>query len=164
MHTIHEARHALEGLGMVDGLAAEQVDEHLGRYLRLDDVGRRGLAFYLCEMQARRLYQSFGYSSTTDYALRRHDLSARRTRELLHAGAQLRELALIDEAFCGHDITWSKVVLLLRVASAEHEAAWLDRARALGISELKREVRLAKRGGPPRDPDDIRACRRCASL
>ena len=156
MNTIHDARHALQGLGMIDGLAAEEVDEHLGRYLRLHDIGHRGLAFYLCEMQERRLHQSFGYSSTTEYALHRHALSARRTRELLHAGAQLRELVVVDEAFCRQELTWSKVVLLLRVASAEHEQAWLDRAKALGISELKREVRLAKRGGPPRDPDDLK--------
>jgi Holliday junction DNA helicase RuvB len=155
MNTIHDARRALGGLGLTDGLGADQVDEHLGRYLRLGDIGRRGLAFYLCEVEERRLYQVFGFSSTLEYACHRHELGERRARELLHAGAQLRELVLVDEAFCRQEIPWSKVLLLLRIATVEHERAWLERAKALGIRELRREVRLARRGGPPRDESDV---------
>ncbi len=152
MCTDTQAQSALEGLHMVDGLAADDVDEYLGRYSRLHDVGRRGLAFYLCEVQERRLYQQFAYNSTYDYARHKHGLSKRRTRELLRVGAQLRELCLIDEAFCAHEIGWTKVLLLLRVASVEHEAAWVEKAKELGINELRREVMLARKGGPPRDP------------
>ena len=86
MHTIHDARLALGGLGLVDGLAADQVDEHLGRYLRLGDIGRRGLAFYLCEVR--------GTTSVPDVRLQRARWSTRchppRTRRTPHARAAAR--------------------------------------------------------------------------
>ena len=156
MQTQHDVRLALQGVGMFDGLAADRVDDHLARYRRLHDIGHRGMAFYLLEVQERGLHQVFGYESTVEYAQHRHDLDERRTRELLHAGARLRELVLIDEAFCRHEISWSKVILLLRVANEEHEEAWLERARESGVGALKHDVRLARRGGPPRDPDDVK--------
>ncbi|OEU69255.1 MAG: hypothetical protein BA864_05505 [Desulfuromonadales bacterium C00003093] len=156
MCSIHEARRLLEGIGMIEGLDAHEVDAHIGRYARLDNIGQRGIAFYLLDVEERRLYQAWGYSSTVDYARHRHDFSSRRTRQLLAVGRKLRELPDMDKAFCAQQISWTKVTILLRVVSAEHQEAWIEKARTLGIKELGREVVMANAGGPPRKPDDMK--------
>lgn len=149
-------RSALADLGMVEGLAAGEVDDSLRRYRRFDDIGRRGLAFYLLDVEERRLHQHWGHGGTCAYAQARHDLSPRRTRELLAAGRALRELPLIDEAFCAEELNWTQVLLLNRVVVREHEAAWLEKAREVGTKQLRREVMMVKRGSPPRERGDAK--------
>ena len=147
-----EARRALEAVGLVAGLSAVEVRHRLGRSLRLGDLSRRALAFYLLEMEDRRLYQDQGASSTVHYASSHLDLDPRRTRELIAVGRKLVALPRIDEAFCEQRIGWTQVLTLLRVASPEHEAAWLERAEGLTCQQLRREVTLAHAGQAPRPP------------
>jgi Holliday junction DNA helicase RuvB len=151
-----QARRALEGLDMIEGLSALEVQKRLVRCNRLDDISQRGLAFYLLEMEERRLHQQWGHSSTIGYAQAHLDLSPRRTRELLSVGRKLRALPAIEKAFCEQAIGWTKVLILMRVVSPEHEQAWVERARELGCQELRRAVLLAKEGGPPRNPGDVK--------
>ena len=89
-----------------------------------------------------------------NYAVGRFGISRREARELFAAGMALADLPVIDEAFREAGLCWSKVRELVKVAVAQHDAAWLRRARDLRIDELALEVRLAKRGEPPRNRDD----------
>ena len=152
----NQARQALEGLGLVDGLAPGEVHLRIARACRLGEVGDRSLAFYLLDTEERRLYQDWDHGSTKPYAQARFDLSPRRTRELLWAGRKLRTLPRVDEAFCDQAISWTKVLILLRVVSPEHEEVWIEKAKALNCKKLRSEVAMAKEGGPPREPGDVK--------
>jgi hypothetical protein len=116
---------------MRTGLSAEEVRRRLSGAARRQETGQRVLAFYLVEMDARRLYQLTGHGSTVDYAERRLGLDRRRTAELLRVGRKLLELREVDRVFCEGRLGWVKVLVLARVAVPEHEAAWLERALAL---------------------------------
>jgi Holliday junction DNA helicase RuvB len=152
MNALTEARRARAAADLDEGLSAAAVHDRLATHLQRTERGQRGLAFYLAEMDLRRLHQAFGHPTTARFAEDRLGLDARRARELLHVGRRLLELPRIDRAFLLGHVGWSKVLLLVRAASAEHEAAWLERALKLSCRELALEVRLAREGGPPRPP------------
>ena len=139
---------------MLPGLRAEEVVRRLGRAGRQEETGQRVLAYYLVEMDARRLYQCTGHGSTAYFAEVRLGIDRRRTAELLRVGRKLLELAEIDRAFCAGRIGWAKVLVLARAASPQHEAAWLERALALDCRELAALARRSREGGPPRKAGD----------
>ncbi len=137
-------------LQLTSGLPIDEVHRRLREASRATDLGHRMLAFYLHEMQERRLFQTSGHSSAIHYATTRLGMSRRRARELVAAGRMLEQLEEIDSAFCKGELSWSKVRLLTEVAVAETQKPWIDRAAELSCRELEHEVRASERGRPPR--------------
>ena len=132
------------------GLPAKMLDGEIVGLGRHTDVGHRGLAFCLHDLDERRVYQTLGFSSTAQYTENRLDMSRRQTRDLVGVGAALDELRQVDEAFCKGMISWSKARLLARIAVPETEGAWLERALELNCRQLEREVAQGEKGKPPR--------------
>ncbi len=139
---------------MLPGLPTEEVVRRLSQAVRREETWQRVLAFYLVEMEVRRLYQCLGHGSTVHYAEVRLGVDRRRTAELLRVGHKLLELAEVDRAFCAGKIGWAKVLVLARVASPQHEAAWLERALTLDCRALAGLARRSREGGPPRKAGD----------
>ena len=137
-------------LRMVPGLPAKEVRAQLRRAHRLHDAGKRALAFYLYEMQTRRLYQETGHQSAVHYAVARLGMKRRSARDLVVAGRLLSNLSKSDEAFCEGRITWSQLRLLANVATPETEAEWIAKAEALTYVELERAVAGLAKGDRPR--------------
>jgi HNH endonuclease len=104
-------------------------------------------------VEERGLHQLDGCRTIPQWAAHRFGMSRREAQLLLRAGRALRELPLIDRAFAEGRIGWSRVRELVRVAVPRHEQAWLDLARRLPIDELSLEVRLSRKGDPPRQRD-----------
>jgi Holliday junction DNA helicase RuvB len=136
------------------GLAPEEVRRRLSGAARREETGQRVLAYYLVEMDARRLYQLTGHGSTLDYAERRLGLDRRRTAELLRVGRKLLELREVDRVFCEGRLGWTKMLVVARMAVPEHEAAWIERALALDARALALLAARSREGGPPRRPGD----------
>ena len=136
------------------GLGGDEVRLRLARAARHEETGRRVLAFYLVEMEARRLYQATGHGSTAYYAETRLGLDRRRVAELLRVGAKLLELREVDRALCEGRLGWAKVLIVARMATPEHEAAWLERALALDVRTLTLLAASSREGGPPRAAGD----------
>lgn len=154
MVPLSHVHQALEAAGLVQGLPLSELHARLQMGMRLEDTGQRVLAFYLNEMEVGRLYQATGHGSTAHYAEARLGMDRRRTSELTSVGKKLLTLPAIDNAFCRQELGWSKVALLVTVATTEHEEAWLARARELSFRDLALEVRLTKPGSPPRGPGE----------
>ncbi len=110
-------------LHLVAGLSPEEVQRRLQEVNRATDLGHRMLAFYLWEMQERRLFQLSGHASAVHFATTRLGMSRRRARELVAAGGMLAKLEVLDGAFCRGELSWSKVRLLTEVAVADTEGA-----------------------------------------
>ncbi|MDJ0973540.1 MAG: AAA family ATPase [Planctomycetota bacterium] len=156
MCKLTELRRVLAAADLRQGLALDEVEAHLTQFARLNDAGQRGLAFYLVEMEDRRLWQETAHACTRDYAEDRLGLDRRRVGELITVGRKLLELPAIDRAFCEQRLSWSKLVLLMRVVVPEHEAAWLERALASTVKKLKLDVKLATPGTAPRPEGSTR--------
>ncbi len=147
---------------MRPGLDGDEVRRRLARAARHEETSRRVLAFYLVEMDVRRLYQTTGHGSTAHYAEARLGLDRRRVAELLRVGAKLLELREVDRAFCEGRLGWAKV--LDRRANGRARArsglartrarARRPRARAArgAIAGRRRAAGAGRREGPARDP------------
>ena len=93
-------------------------DDRLGIAARGGDVCHRALAFYLADMEQRRLHRTLGYSNAVDFATDRLGLTRSRAYELLAAGRRLEKLPALDEAFA----TDVPVVLSLPIDYRENPA------------------------------------------
>ena len=143
-----------EALSLEAGLPFEDVQQRIGLAYAAAGLKHRVVAFYLADVDARGLHQLDGCSSTAQWAAHRFGMSRREARDLLAAGKALVELTEIDRAFAEGKLCWSKVRELIRVAVPEHEQKWLDLALRLHTDDLRLQVKLSKKGQPPRDPDD----------
>jgi len=98
-------------------------------------LGRAAMraAYYLVQIQARRIHRHFGFASILDYAAEVGGLAPGQTRALLELGRRLPQLPGIEAALACGDLTWHQARLLCRVARPEDEALWLEMARGLGL-------------------------------
>ena len=108
--------HSHESLDLVPGLDVYEVDRRIFKAHVATDAGQRTLAFYLFDLDHRGATQLLGFRTTKDYAMARFDMSDRRANELIQAGKMLNDLVDIDKAFLDGRISWSKVLVLMRVA------------------------------------------------
>ncbi|MHC4219857.1 MAG: hypothetical protein ACYSU7_15555, partial [Planctomycetota bacterium] len=141
-------------LTLQEGLPFKEVEQRIGAAYAAAGLRHRVIAFYLQEVDARGLHQLAGFQSTPRYGMARFGMSRREARELLAAGKALQDLPLIDDTFARGELCWSKVRELIKVVVPQHEERWLEVARRLPIDQLTLEVRLVRRGEPPRDRDD----------
>jgi hypothetical protein len=143
-------RELREVAGLFEGLAFQEVSDRIASLRRNHDESRRGLSFYLADLDLRLGYQALGYANIVQFAKGRFGLGKSLVHELLRVGKALRNLERIDEAFLDGRLNWSKVEALSRVVTPETEEIWLDRALKLKTGDLEVEVRRANKGLPPR--------------
>jgi hypothetical protein len=103
---------------------------------------RRALAAIAARLVETRAYEPLCYARLGDYARERAGLSARQLRDLAHVHAALVAMPRLDRALVAGELPWSKVRLVLRVASLDDVEAWIARARAVPIRQLEQEVRF----------------------
>jgi Holliday junction DNA helicase RuvB len=150
----HETRHVTNDLVLQEGLPLKEVERRIGVAVASAGLRHRVVAFYLRDVHERGLHQLAGHRSVVNYAVSRFGISRREARELFTAGMALADLSDIDEAFREGRLCWSKVRELVKVAVAQHDTAWLEHAQSIRIDELALEIRLARKGDPPRNRDD----------
>ncbi|MEM7202231.1 MAG: hypothetical protein AAF628_18320, partial [Planctomycetota bacterium] len=112
------------------------------------------MAFYLTDMERRRLYQLTGHGSTVHFAEAKLEMDARRTREYIQVGQTLAELDRVRDALVDGELSWSKVVGMLPVVQRETQAAWVDFAKAHTFRELRKEVHACRPGDLPGEGSD----------
>ncbi len=59
---------------------------------------------------------------------------------------QLAGLPRLEVAFLSGHLSFSKVRLLARFATADNEADWIERARGVSVRTLEKQVRAVDRG------------------
>src|SRR5688572_11270937 len=136
-------------IALVAGLPVEELARRLAVALRTGEACQRALAFYLHEMEARRLSQALGFPSTVHFAVNRLGLCKGTARDLLRAGRRLEELGELDAAFARGELCWSKVRCIARVASPDNQAKWIERCRELTAAQVEGITRCANEGDDP---------------
>jgi hypothetical protein len=133
--------------GLEAGLSVKDVHRRaLVAHLWGQQAERR-LAFYLREMDERRLYRDMGCSDVFHYATTALGLDRRRARALLRLAETLERLPAVAEAFEAGQLGWTKVREIAPIAHEGNEGEWLEKALTLTSRELEQAV--ARAGGRP---------------
>ena len=104
-------------LALIAGLPKQELARRMAFAARGGEVCNRALAFYLHDMERRRVHFELGYASAVQFAMNRLGMSKGRARDLLLTGRKLDELPRLDAAFAEGGLSWSKVRRLARVAT-----------------------------------------------
>ena len=136
-------------VSLVHGLAAQELTQRLAIALRAGEACQRALAFYLRDMEVRRVHQELGYASAVQFAMNRLGMSKGRARELLRVGRRLEELVALDAAFARGELAWSKVRRIARVATKENEVRWIERCRDLSAEQVESLTGCVREGDDP---------------
>ena len=110
------------------------------------------LAVLLAELADRRLFAELGYASVQDYAEIVLDLPKRTTRDLVRIGRKLPDFPVLAAAMSAGELDWTKAREVVSIATADTEAAWVERAQTVTSRVLEHDVEHARVGeGPPAD-------------
>lgn len=121
------------------------VQSQLRTLARARGPARRLLAALAARMVAIRGWERIGYARLGDYARERLGLAARSIHDLAHVHDALGTLPAAEAAMVEGRLTWTKVRLLARAASAGDEAVWVAFAERTTAAALAHEVRKADR-------------------
>ena len=137
-------------LERISGLGASEASRRARLALRFGDVGRRAAAFYLAELREGELWKTLGFASWRHYVL--HGLQRPFTTVDGYAsvGRELEGLPVIDAAFAEGRLNFSKVQLLVPVASAETEEEWAALGERLDHEALRSATRGRRKGDRPK--------------
>jgi hypothetical protein len=135
-----------EGCARGAGAAWDGPEERLAELAAAFGPLRRVQAAIAARLVATRGWERLCYARLADYARERPGISDRQIQELARVHRALAGLPALERALVANDLPWSKVRLVARVATAEDEAGWLERARAVSARRLEQEVRALPGG------------------
>ena len=124
-------------------LPAAQVDQSLRQALRVCDRARECAVLWFTEMQRRELYRAFGFASLQLYATRGLGFSDNRYWQFKRLADDLERLPVLKDAVSSGQVGWTKARQVARIATAETQSWWVDRAVTGGRRELEVAVRVA---------------------
>ncbi len=133
---------------------AEHPEVRLSSLAHASGALRRVLAAVAARLLDTKAHDRLCYARLGDYARERLGLSGRQLQELARVHRALEGLPALERALREKALPWSKVRLVARVATAEDEAAWIARARAVTTRRLEEEVREHDRARGAADPDE----------
>lgn len=140
----------------------ERPHETLARLAAASGPIRCALAAIAERLVATRAYERLCFTRLADYARERPGVSARQLQELARVHRTFARLPALERALRSNALPWSKVRLLVRVATPESEEAWIARAASLGCRELEQRLRSdsAKAAGGMHPEDESEPTRR----
>jgi len=122
------------------GLSGVEVEKRFRSAAKTMIRSEAAAAFYLAEIDDRRLWRELGYSSVTAYAAAASDISVKKAYALLNIGRRIRELPVIRTAFDEGRIGWTKVRDILRIKEVFDETEVLEIALTSSSRDLERFV------------------------
>jgi hypothetical protein len=135
-------------------------EEWRGLHERLRGIARRRAALdaeearCLREAHDMKLWRRLGYAHMNEYLERELGYAPQVGIERLRIAYALAELPRIEASLADGDLAYSAVRELTRVATADTEQAWLDKARGRNLREIEAMVSGRKRGDRPEDPSN----------
>jgi HNH endonuclease len=129
---------------VVPGVSAftnAELDEKLEEAVGVHQSSEKLICCFLTELQDRRGYRDFGFSTIADYAQERFGFKERKTRYLVFLGRKVKELPELRDAVASGKLGWVKATRIASVASKEDETMWVDSALSLTTQELDRRIK-----------------------
>ncbi len=135
------------------GLHIDEVVLRLHYWNDSSDRSQRALAFFLCDMDQRAVQQACGARTAVIFAQQHLVMEVRRARELIQTGKFLLDMTLLDVALAERRLSWSKVLILMRVVMTHNQLQWIELAEKRSCRELRIDVARAVAGRQPRNGD-----------
>ncbi len=134
---------------------ARSLDEQLVAARKVQRGAEHRLAVLLAEVADTGGFRLLGYASIEQYAMAALELTSRVARDLLRIGRSMPELPRLNAALAAGEVDWTKAREVVRVATAETDASWTERAQTMSARVIEREVAAARIGDPAPvgDPD-----------
>ncbi|MDQ3336536.1 MAG: hypothetical protein M4D80_15320 [Myxococcota bacterium] len=141
-------------------LALDKIDEWKMVDRNLRDIASRRAALdaeearWLREAERLQIWRQLGMVSALDYMERVLGYAPHAALERLRVARSLESLPLLEAALDAGALPFSAVRELSRVATADTEAAWRDRALGQNLRQIEELVSGHARGDSPDDPKD----------
>ncbi|HEY8944685.1 MAG TPA: hypothetical protein VIM73_10505, partial [Polyangiaceae bacterium] len=107
---------------------------------------------WLLAARRAKAHQQLGYGSFTEYAERLFGYAPRLTRDTLRVAEALETLPELARELREGGLSFSQVRELTRVATADTEKAWLERARGCTSRQVEKLVSGRRPGSLPDSP------------
>ena len=90
--------------------------------------------------------QACGARTAVVFAQQHLVMEVRRARELIQTGRFLQDMTLVDVALAERRLSWSKVLILMRVVMTHNQQQWIELAEKRSCRELRIDVARAVAG------------------
>jgi hypothetical protein len=127
--------------------AAQLLDAFLGKLARQESISRLQIGRLAATLLDCRAYHDLGFARLSDYSRERLGLSARELQSLATVHRRLLDLPRCRYAFEHGHINWTRLRLIVQVASPGDEQAWLALARDDSVATLAVRIREHIRAG-----------------
>ena len=111
----------------------EELDDAIGQLNRSLNASSYQLLVLIREFDERAGWLKWSFTDGVAWLKWRCDLGTGAAREKLRMAHALKELPLMSEAFAVGNLSYSKVRVMTRVATAENEADLIEMARRMSV-------------------------------
>ncbi len=139
----------IDGLDLKQGLTSEEVHKRALASRKLFGKAQKALAFWVNEIDARKIYREYGCSNIYHYATRHLSLGEHTITELLRTGRALEKLPLLSQAYERGEISSTNIREITRVATPETESFWYEVAKKSTTRQIEKLVAFSPKGGLP---------------
>ena len=134
---------------LTHGLSGPEVHRRALEARKLFGKAQKALAFWINEIDARKIYREFGCSNIYHYATSHLALGEHTIAEFLRTGKALEHLPLLSQAYEEGEISSTHVREITRVATPETESFWYEAAKKSTTRQIEKLVAFSPKGGLP---------------
>ena len=134
---------------LTHGLSGPEVHRRALEARKLFGKAQKALAFWINEIDARKIYREFGCSNIYHYATSHLALGEHTIAEMLRTGKALEHLPLLSQAYEEGEISSTHVREITRVATPETESFWYEAAKKSTTRQIEKLVAFSPKGGLP---------------
>jgi hypothetical protein len=139
----HVAAAAAQGFRSLESASSVELDRHVQDLSRALSGHELEIARRLSSLHRANGWRRLGYATEAQYARERLGISPSLLQARRSLAHKLESLPGVLEALSSRSIGVEAAVQLVRIATAQTEAAWLERARRRTIKHLREEVAAA---------------------
>ena len=134
---------------LAHGLSGPEVHRRALEARKLFGKAQKALAFWINEINARKIYREFGCSNIYHYATSHLALGEHTIAEMVRTGKALEHLPLLSNAYEKGEISSTHVREITRVATPETENFWYEAAKKSMTRQIEKLVAFSPKGGLP---------------
>ena len=134
---------------LTHGLSGSEVHRRALEARKLFGKAQKALAFWINEIDARKIYREFGCSNIYHYATSHLALGEHTIAEMVRTGKALEHLPLLSQAYEKGEISSTHVREITRVATPETESFWYEVAKKSTTRQIEKLVAFSPKGGLP---------------
>ena len=134
---------------LTHGLSGPEVHRRALEARKLFGKAQKALAFWINEIDARKIYREFGCSNIYHYATTHLALGEHTIAEMVRTGKALEHLPLLSQAYEKGEISSTHVREITRVATPETESFWYEAAKKSTTRQIEKLVAFSPKGGLP---------------